>query len=75
MKAGETIIEPGTHLVTIPQKLVQLADEKGVKLRGNFTTIYDYIRINASESIEGTRIVKPVKIILFKDGTFQVART
>lgn len=75
MKAGETLIEPGTHLVAIPQKLVQLADEKGVKLRGNFTTIYDYIRINASESIEGTRVVKPIKIVVFKDGTFQVVKT
>lgn len=75
MKAGEVVIEPGTHLVTIPQKLVQLADEKGVKLRGNFTTIYDHIRINASESIEGTRVAKPIKIAIFKDGTYEVAKT
>jgi len=75
MKAGEIIIEPGTHLVTIPQKLVQLADEKGVKLRGNFTTIYDYIRMNASENIEGVRVVKPIKIIVFRDGTYQVTKT
>ncbi len=75
MKAGEVVIEPGTHLVTIPQKLVQLADERGVKLRGNFTTIYDHIRINASESIEGTRVTKPIKIIIFKDGTYEVTKT
>ncbi len=75
MKAGEVVIEPGTHLVTIPQKLVQLADERGVKLRGNFTTIYDHIRINASGSIEGTRVVKPIKIIIFKDGTYEVTKT
>ncbi len=75
MKVGEVVIEPGTHLVTIPQKLVQLADERGVKLRGNFTTIYDYIRINASGSIEGTRVVRPIKIIIFKDGTYEVTKT
>jgi len=75
MKVGEVVIEPGTHLVTIPQKLVQLADERGVKLRGNFTTIYDHIRINASGSIEGTRVVKPIKIIIFKDGTYEVTKT
>ncbi|MFN3268768.1 MAG: Tfx family DNA-binding protein [Zestosphaera sp.] len=74
-KAGEIIIEPGTHLVTIPQKLIQLADEKKIKLKGNFTTIYDYIRINAPENIEGTKIIKPIKITIYKDGTYQVTKT
>lgn len=75
MKAGEIIIEPGTHLVTIPQKLVQLADAKKVKLRGNFTTIYDHIKINAQENIKGVKVVKPIKITIFRDGTYQVTKT
>lgn len=74
MKVGEVVIEPGTHLVTIPQKLIQLADEKGVKLRGNFTTIYDHIKINAQENIKGVRVVKPIKITIFRDGTYQVTK-
>ncbi len=74
-KAGEITIEPGTHLVTIPQKLIQLADEKKIKLKGNFTTIYDHIRINAPENIEGTKIIKPIKITIYKDGTYQITKT
>ncbi len=73
MKAGETIVEPGTHLVTLPQRLIQLADERGVKLRGNFTAIYDYIRINASGCVKGMRVSKPIKITLYRDGTYQVS--
>ncbi|MEM2021152.1 MAG: Tfx family DNA-binding protein [Zestosphaera sp.] len=73
MKVGEAVVEPGTHLVTLPQRLIQLADERGVKLRGNFTAIYDYVRINASECVEGTRVTKPIKITLYRDGTYQVS--
>ncbi|MGC8600043.1 MAG: Tfx family DNA-binding protein, partial [Nitrososphaeria archaeon] len=36
--------EKGTKLVNIPPALVSKADEAGIKLKGNFTKIFDDIR-------------------------------
>ncbi len=74
MKAGEIIVEPGTHLVDIPVMLVRKADEVGVKLKANFNIVYDEIRFNARDCVYKTRVVKPIRIVLFKDGSFSVEK-
>ncbi|MCK4582481.1 Tfx family DNA-binding protein, partial [Candidatus Bathyarchaeota archaeon] len=46
-------VEPGTHLVDVPRLLVSAADGAGVKLRGDFSRIYNIIRFNAPGYVEG----------------------
>ena len=72
LAAGEVIIRPGTHLVEVPKIVISRADELGIKLRANFTRLYDEIRYCAGDCIRGTRVEKPIKILIFKDGTFDV---
>jgi len=72
LAAGEVVIRPGTHLVEIPKIVINEADKLKVKLRANFTRIYDEIRYRARECVSGTRVVKPIRIMIFKDGDFEV---
>ena len=69
---GIVIIKPGTHLVEVPKIVISKADELGVKLRANFTRLYDEIRYSAGDCIGGTRVERPIKVLIFKDGTFGV---
>ena len=72
MAATEVVLPENTHLVNIPAILVNAANDAGVKLRGNFTLIYDEIRFKAKNCVSGTKLVKPVKVIIFRDGSFDV---
>lgn len=72
MAATEVHIPAGTHLINVPAMVVEAANHAGVKLKANFTLIYDEIRFKAGTCIEGTKVVHPIKIIIFKDGTFEV---
>jgi hypothetical protein len=73
LSSGVVNIEAGTHLVEVPQLVVAKADKLGIKLRANFTMLYDEIRYRAGKCIEGTRVVKPIKVIILRDGTFEVS--
>ena len=72
LSAGEITVSEGTRLVDIPSLVVREADKLGVKLKANFTRLYDEIRYKARNCISGTKLAKPVKIVIFKDGTFEV---
>ncbi len=72
LAASEIIVRPGTHLVEIPRLVISEADRLKIKLKANFTRIYDEIRYKAGMCVSGTRVVKPIKIMIFKDGNFEV---
>ena len=72
MKAGEVVIEPGTHLVDVPRLIISESDKVGVKLKANFNRIYDEIRFSARKCVKGTKVVKPIRVMILKDGNFVV---
>lgn len=65
-------IKRGTHLVDIPRIMINQADKADMKLRANFTRIYEDIRFKARRSIEGARIIEPFTIWIMPDGDFAV---
>ncbi len=65
-------IPAGTHLVQVPGMLIGAADRVGVKLKGNFTRIYDEIRFKAEKCIKGTHVIRPISIVIYRDGSFEV---
>ena len=73
MSATEVHIPAGTHLINVPAMVVEAANQVGVKLKANFTLIYDEIRFKARACVEGTKVVRPIKVIIFRDGSFEVA--
>ncbi len=72
LAVGEVDINPGTRLVDIPGIVVRRADELGVKLKTNFTRLYDEIRYVA-EAARRNVLEKRIKILIFRDGSFSVA--
>ncbi len=62
------IIDRDTHLMDVPKIIVSECDKKGIRLRSDFTLIYKLIRFNAFECISGSRIVKPILIIVDETG-------
>jgi Tfx family DNA-binding protein len=65
--------EKGTKLVNIPPLLVSKADEAGIKLKGNFTKIFDDIRYSVPDSISKNELIKDVYFYVMSDGTFFIA--
>jgi len=65
-------IEAGTHLMDVPGILVKFGDSIGMKLKINFTRMYDEIRFKARDCISGSRVVKTFTIAIFKDGSIEV---
>jgi len=65
--------EKGTKLVNIPALLVSRADEAGIKLKGNFTKIFDDIRYSVPDSISKNELVKDIYVYIMSDGTFFIA--
>jgi Tfx family DNA-binding protein len=68
--AAVVTIEPGTHLVDIPGIILRKADEVNVKLRANFTLIYDTLRYKAGQ--KGKITDRKIKILIMKDGSIDV---
>ncbi|HIQ03874.1 MAG TPA: Tfx family DNA-binding protein [Desulfurococcales archaeon] len=69
---AKIIIPPNTHLVDIPRIVIGEADKVKVKLKANFTRIYDEIRFKARECIKGTHVIKPIMILILSDGDIEV---
>jgi len=67
-------IKEGTHLVDVPRIVINAADKVGVKLKANFTRIYDEIRFKAGECVKGTHVVKPIVILIYKNGDVEVLK-
>lgn len=65
-------VKAGTHLVDVPSMLVKAGDKLGIKLKVNFTRIYDEIRFKAADCIDGVKIVKPFMIAIFGNGDIEV---
>lgn len=74
LSASRVRIEPGTHLIDVPGIIVKAGDNAGVKLKVNFTRIYDEIRFKAGDCISGYRVVKPFTVAIFRDGDIEVIR-
>ena len=70
--ATKVNIEAGTSLIDVPGIVVKAGDSIGVKLKVNFTRIYDEIRFKAGDCVSGSRVVKPFTIAIFRDGNIEV---
>ena len=68
--AAVVTVEPGTHLVDIPGIILRKADEVNVKLRANFTLIYDMLRYKAGQ--RGKITDRKIKILIMRDGSIDV---
>ena len=69
---AKAVIDSGTHLVDIPRLVISAADKVKVKLRANFTRIYDEIRFKTPDCIKGTKVIKPLVILILKNGDIEV---
>jgi len=65
-------IKPGTHLVDVPRLVIDRADSVGIKLRADFIRIYNEIRFKARECVKGPRVIKPITILIQKNGDIEV---
>ena len=65
-------IEVGTRLIDVPGIVVKAGDSIGIKLKVNFTRMYDEIRFEAGDCISGGRVVKPFTMAIFRDGKIEV---
>jgi len=72
--ATKVNIDVGTRLVDVPGILMKAGDSVGIKLKVNFTRIYDEIRFKAGDCIREERVVKPFTIAVFRDGEVEVMR-
>ena len=61
-------LPPMMHLVDVPRMLIDAADSAGVKIEVDFSLIYKELRHEARDNVSGTRIVKPVRVDILKDG-------
>jgi transcriptional regulator len=52
--------------------MINQADRARVKLRANFTRVYEDIRFKARHSIKGARVVEPFIVWIMPDGDFVV---
>jgi hypothetical protein len=61
-------LPPSTHMVDVPRMLIDAADSAGVKIGVDFSLMYKELRHNAGNSLSGTRITKPIRIDILRDG-------
>ena len=69
---GEVRLKPGMKMVDIPRVILDEADRIGLKLRVNFTRIYDEIRFRAGAEPRRGVLGKPVTVYLLPDGDIWV---
>ncbi len=61
-----------THMVDVPRMLVDAADAAGVRISGDFSLVYKELKRSAGDSISGSRIIRPIKVDILKDGDIYV---
>ncbi|MEM1994747.1 MAG: Tfx family DNA-binding protein [Nitrososphaerales archaeon] len=66
------VIKPGTHLVDIPRLILDKADEANIKVRANFTRIFDEIRFKASDKVKRSRVIRQIIVKILPNGDFTV---
>jgi len=59
LAVAKVTIKPGTHLVEVPKLVIEAADNAKVKLKANFTRIYDEIRFKAGKNIMEQGLLSP----------------
>ena len=59
----------------MPRIILDEADKRGVKLKANFTRIYDEIRYKAPGAMKGTKLARNVTVYILMDGDFWVAES
>ncbi|NHV97304.1 MAG: Tfx family DNA-binding protein [Thaumarchaeota archaeon] len=70
--AVSVVIKPGTHLVDVPRIILNKADEANIKVKANFTRIYDEIRFRAGDKVKRTRVIRPITVKILPNGDFTV---
>lgn len=65
-------IDEGTKLVEIPRIIMDEADKKKLKVKGDFTLIFKLIRFRARKCIAENKIKEPVMIIIDQNGEIDV---
>jgi len=70
--AVSVVIKPGTHLVDVPRIVLNKADEANIKVKANFTRIYDEIRFKVSNKVKRTRVIRPITVKILPNGDFTV---
>lgn len=73
--AASVEARPGTHMVDIPRLVIDAADRANVKLRADFTRVYNEIRFKAPGCVKGTKVVKPITVLILKDGDIEIIST
>lgn len=66
------VIKPGTHLVDVPRIILSKADEANIKIRANFTRIYDEIRFKAGDKVKRSRVTRQITVKILPNGDFVV---
>jgi len=70
--AVSVVIKPGTHLVDVPRIILNKADEANIKVKANFTRIYDEIIFKASDKVKRTRVIRQITVKILPNGDFTV---
>lgn len=65
-------VKPNTHMVDVPRLVIGAADKSDIKLRADFTRIYNEIRFKAPGCVRGTKVVKPITVLVLKDGDIEI---
>jgi Tfx family DNA-binding protein len=65
-------LKHGIHMVDIPRFIVDAADKANVKLKADFTRIYNEIRFKASECVKGTKVIKPIMVLILENGDIDI---
>lgn len=68
-------VKPNTHMVDIPRLVIDAADRANVKLKADFTRVYNEIRFKAPGCVKGAKIVKPITVLILKDGDIEIIPT
>jgi len=69
---GKVELQAGTRMIDVPRIVVDEADRMGLKLRADFTRLYNEIRFKAKKHVSGTVLKKPVTILLLPNGDIWV---
>jgi transcriptional regulator len=51
---------------------VDAADSAGVRISGDFSLVYKELKHSAGENISGSRIIKPIRIDILKEGDIYI---
>lgn len=73
--AASVKVKPNTHMVDIPRLIIDAADKAKVKLMADFTRIYNEIRFKAPRCVKGPKVVKPITVLILKDGDIEIIPT